>query len=60
MTTGPSAKEVSQKDTETAQQELLEAKATYQVRSNVVESVLVSHPILNAVHAGVNGLQVEQ
>ena len=52
--------EVSDKDIKTAQHELLKAKALYQVRNNIVESVLVTNPILKAVHAGDNAAVVEQ
>jgi hypothetical protein len=53
-------RDVSEKDIQNAQQELLEAKAAYSLRSNIVESILVANPILNAVHAGANGSLIEQ
>jgi hypothetical protein len=43
-----------------AQKELLDAKATYQVRSSVIENVLLANPALRAVHAGSNASLVEQ
>lgn len=52
--------EISEEDLETAQQELLKAKALYQVRSNIVESTLVANPVLKAVHAGSNATIIEQ
>ncbi|KAH8599062.1 centromere protein H (CENP-H)-domain-containing protein [Bisporella sp. PMI_857] len=54
------AKEVTEEDIKIAQQELLEATAQYQVRNNIVESVLVANPILKAVHAGDNATVIEQ
>ena len=52
--------EASEEDIKNAQQELLKAKAAYQVRNNIVEGVLVSNPILKAVHAGNNASAAEQ
>jgi hypothetical protein len=52
--------EVSSEDLATARQELLKAKATYQVRNNVIESVLIANPILKAVHGGKNATILEQ
>lgn len=52
--------EVSEEDIKTAQQELLKAKALYQVRNSIVENVLVANPMLKAVHAGDNATVVEQ
>lgn len=43
-----------------AQQELLEAKASYQLRNNIVQSVLIANPIIKAVHAGNNASIIEQ
>ena len=51
---------VSEEDLTTARQELLKAKATYQVRNNVIESVLIANPILKAVHGGKNATIAEQ
>jgi len=56
----PEPVEVSEEDLKTAQQELLKAKALYQVRSNIVESTLVANPVLKAVHAGINATIIEQ
>lgn len=47
-------------DIQAAKEELLETKALYTLRSNIVESVLVSNPILKAVHAGVNATPIER
>lgn len=52
--------DVSEEDITTARQELLKAKAAYQVRNNVVENVLVTNPILKAVHAGAKASAAEQ
>jgi hypothetical protein len=52
--------EASDEDIVNAQQELLKVKAAYQVKSNVVEGVLVANPILKAVHGGVNASAAEQ
>jgi hypothetical protein len=38
----------------------LKAKAHYQVRTNIVENVLMANPILKAVHAGTNASIIEQ
>jgi hypothetical protein len=46
--------DTSKDDIITAQQDLLKAKAAYQVRNNVIESVLMANPILKAVHGGKN------
>jgi hypothetical protein len=37
-----------------AEREMLEAKAAYSLKTNVVETVLMTDPTLNAVHAGTN------
>ncbi|TVY25821.1 hypothetical protein LHYA1_G004561 [Lachnellula hyalina] len=52
--------EASEGDIKKAQQELLRAKAAYQVRNNTIEGVLVANPILKAVHAGINASPAEQ
>ncbi|KAH6663895.1 centromere protein H (CENP-H)-domain-containing protein [Halenospora varia] len=51
---------VSEEDIKTAQQDLLKAKAAYQLRSNIVENVLATNPILKAVHSGNNATSAEQ
>jgi hypothetical protein len=51
---------VSEEELTTARQELLKAKATYQVRNNVIKSVLIANPILKAVHGGKNATIAEQ
>ncbi|RFU36007.1 hypothetical protein B7463_g408, partial [Scytalidium lignicola] len=52
--------EISEKDIQSAQQDLLDAKAAYTLRSNIIESTLVAAPILKAVHAGTNASVIEQ
>jgi hypothetical protein len=52
--------EATEEDIKAAEQELLKAKAKYQVRNNVIESVLIANPILKAVHAGSNATILEQ
>lgn len=56
----PGATEVTEHDITTAQEDLLSAKATYTVRSDVISSVLVAGPILKAVHGGENSSIAEQ
>jgi hypothetical protein len=51
---------VSEEDIKVAQQELLDAKAAYQVRNNIVESVLIANPVLKAVHAANDATILEQ
>lgn len=43
-----------------AQDELLKAKAAYQVKSNVIENILIANPVIKAVHAGQNASAIEQ
>lgn len=43
-----------------AQQDILKAKATYQIRNNIINSVLIAHPVMRAVHAGRNASVLEQ
>lgn len=52
--------DISEEDIKTAQRDLLKAKATYQLRTNIVENVLVASPILKAVHSGKNAASAEQ
>lgn len=52
--------DVTDEDIIAATQEVLQAKAVYQVRNNIVESVLVANPILKAVHAAKNASIIEQ
>jgi hypothetical protein len=52
--------EATEEDIKLAEQDLLKAKALYQVRTNIVENVLVANPILKAVHAGSNASIIEQ
>lgn len=40
--------------------DLLKAKATYNLRNQVIENVLMSDPILQAVHSGTNATSVER
>ncbi|KAG9248707.1 centromere protein H (CENP-H)-domain-containing protein [Calycina marina] len=57
---GKDSAEVTEENIKTAQDELLKAKALYQVRNNIVENVFVANPILKAVHAGDNASVIEQ
>ena len=43
-----------------AEKECLEARAAYLLRNSVVENVLVTDPILKAVHSGANATPVER
>jgi len=52
--------DTSEEDIVTAQQDLLKFKAAYQVRNNVIESVLIANPVLKAVHGGKNASIAEQ
>lgn len=51
---------MTEKDIEQAKEEFMKAKAVYQVRGNIIDSVLVANPILKAVHAGRNATVLEQ
>ncbi|KAH7330174.1 centromere protein H (CENP-H)-domain-containing protein [Rhexocercosporidium sp. MPI-PUGE-AT-0058] len=52
--------EASDEDIATAQQELLKAKSLYFLRGNVIENVLITNPILRAVHASNSATAIEQ
>ncbi|KAF8865477.1 hypothetical protein BDZ45DRAFT_413755 [Acephala macrosclerotiorum] len=52
--------EVSEEQIIATQQELLEAKAGYQLRNSIVESVLIANPMIKAVHTGNNASIIEQ
>lgn len=52
--------DVSEEEIAAAQEELLKAKAAYQVRNNVIQSVLIANPILKAVHGGKSASIAEQ
>ncbi|KAI9798178.1 MAG: hypothetical protein M1833_004927 [Piccolia ochrophora] len=45
---------------EKAERELLEAKATHALRQKIIDSVLVTDPILKAVHSGANATVSER
>ena len=47
-------------EVERARDDLLKAKARYQVRNNIIQSVLIANPILKAVHSGENASIIEQ
>ena len=47
-------------DTRKAQSDLLEARAKYVLRNNVVEAVMMANPILKAVHNGTNTSPIER
>jgi hypothetical protein len=51
---------VTEKDIEAEQQALLEAKARYNLKNNIIESILIANPILKAVHAGSKGSPIER
>lgn len=44
----------------TAEREALEARSRYLLRNKIVQSVLVTNPILKAVHGGANTSSAEQ
>ncbi|KAK0104623.1 hypothetical protein ONS95_004909 [Cadophora gregata] len=50
----------SEEDISAAAQELLKAKSLYLLRGNVIENVLITNPILRAVHGSSNSTAVEQ
>jgi hypothetical protein len=50
----------SEQDEEIARKELLEARAKYMLRNNVVEVVMTANPILKAVHDGTDASAVER
>lgn len=52
--------DVTEEDLKSARQELLKARALYQVRNNVIQSVLIANPILKAVHGSKNATIAEQ
>lgn len=43
-----------------AEKELLEARATYNLKQSIVEDVLVADPILKAVHSGASATSTEK
>ncbi|KAJ9649658.1 hypothetical protein H2199_000436 [Coniosporium tulheliwenetii] len=43
-----------------AEQELLEARAAYALRNKIIHNVLITHPVLKAVHAGSNADPAER
>lgn len=43
-----------------AENELLKAKATYSLRNQIIENVLLTDPILKAVHSGQQGTAAER
>ncbi|KAK9416922.1 putative Centromere protein H (CENP-H)-domain-containing protein [Seiridium unicorne] len=45
---------------ETAQNDLLQARARYVLRNEVTESVVMANPVLQAVHGGINASPVER
>lgn len=51
---------VSERDIQIAQDELLEAKALYVLRNDIIESILIANPILKAVHTGTNITPIER
>ncbi|KAI9738931.1 MAG: hypothetical protein M1818_005245 [Claussenomyces sp. TS43310] len=52
--------DVTEAHVRAAQEEMLQAKALYSLRNNIVGSVLVANPILKAVHARGNATLIER
>ncbi|PVH87330.1 hypothetical protein DL98DRAFT_545063 [Cadophora sp. DSE1049] len=52
--------DASEEDISGATQDLLKAKSLYFLRGNVIENVLITNPILRAVHGSSNATIVEQ
>ncbi len=48
------------KQLRTAEQGVLKAKATYSLRKQIIENVLMTDPILKAVHSGANATSAER
>ena len=46
-----SPQEASEENAKAAEQDLLKARAKYQVRNSVIEQTLIANPIVKAVHA---------
>lgn len=51
---------VTDEELQEAQNNLLEAKALYSLRNTIVDDVLKTNPVLNAVHAGSNASTLER
>ncbi|KAK9780938.1 putative Centromere protein H (CENP-H)-domain-containing protein [Seiridium cardinale] len=45
---------------ETAQNDLLQARARYVLRNEVTESVVMANPVLQAIHGGINASPIER
>ncbi|RAL65088.1 hypothetical protein DID88_001195 [Monilinia fructigena] len=52
--------EVTDEDIRKAEEDLLESKANYSLRSKIIENVVIANPMLKAVHAGDNASIIEQ
>lgn len=52
--------EASVEEVNQAQNEMMEARAKYMLRSQVVEAVMTANPILKAVHSGRDATVVER
>lgn len=52
--------EVTEQDIKMAQDRLLDSRASYVLRNDVVDSVLTARPILQAVHHGINATPAER
>ncbi|QSZ28975.1 hypothetical protein DSL72_003484 [Monilinia vaccinii-corymbosi] len=52
--------EVTDEDILKAEEDLLESKANYSLRSKIIENVVIANPVLKAVHAGHNASIIEQ
>ncbi|CAD6570622.1 MAG: hypothetical protein ASARMPREDX12_003774 [Alectoria sarmentosa] len=56
----PSTDEELNAQLKIAEKECLEARATYSLKQNVVEDVLIVDPVLKAVHSGLNATPTER
>ena len=54
------AMDASEEEIAAAAQDLLKAKSLYFLRGNIIENVLITNPILRAVHGSNNATIVEQ
>ncbi|CAD6447165.1 1ea32faf-a776-4f99-93b4-c9be746414a3 [Sclerotinia trifoliorum] len=60
ISSGDQPEEVTDEDIRKAENDLLESKANYSLRSKIIETVVIANPILKAVHAGSNASVIEQ
>lgn len=45
---------------ETAERECLEARSTYLLKNSIIEGILITDPVLKAVHSGANATPAER